>query len=304
MRRITAGTNDEGKRLDRFLLKLSAKLPSSAIYKALRKKQVKVNGKRITDGAFRLSAEDELELYFNDDWFADREKPLWADASGELSVIYEDAHILMMNKPAGLLSQGEGRTDCLENRMRAYLYRTGAFRPEEEQTFLPSLCHRIDRNTSGLVIGAKDAEGLREMNRLIRTRKLRKFYRCELESEPPQKQGEIVGFLYKDEKNRRMIFSENSHPGAVACHTRYRVLRGGTPAQVEAELLTGRTHQIRAGFAYLGCPLVGDVKYGAMRRKEYQHLHAVLIRFETEIAGCLSYLGGREFLCSDRKEET
>lgn len=303
MKRMTVGTNDNGRRLDRFLLKVTDGVPESAIYKVLRKKRIKVNGKRVTDGGFRISAGDELELYLEDAWFGQQHKQMWDSVPNRLRVVYEDAHIIIMNKPSGLLSQAEDGADCLENRMRGYLCRTGVFHPTEEQTFLPSLCHRIDRNTSGLVIGAKDGESLREMNRLIRTRKLRKFYRCELETEPSAQQGEIIGWMYKDEKSRKMLFSEKERPGAAKCHTRYRVLRGGVPAQVEAELLTGRTHQIRAGFAHIGCPLVGDVKYGAKRQKGYQHLHAARILFDAELGGCLDDLSGREFTCFERKEE-
>ena len=210
-------------------------------------------------------------------------------------MVYEDAHILVMDKPSGMLSQAE-EEESLEGHMRAYLYLKGEFDPKRDETFLPSLCHRIDRNTSGLVIGAKDAQSLRILNEKIRERQIRKFYLLETEGTPQEQNGEISGWLKKNEKSRRMEFTDEKTTGAVYCRTRYRVLKSGKQALIEAELLTGRTHQIRAGFARLGCPLVGDVKYGAAKTKNgYQHLTAyrLLFDFATD-AGILEYLRGKE----------
>ena len=207
-----------------------------------------------------------------------------------------------MDKPSGLPSQSDGETPSLESHMRAHLYQSGAYRPETETAFVPSLCHRIDRNTAGLVIGAKDAESLRIMNQKIRDREVEKFYLCLTEGTPQPPNGEIRGYLYKDEAMRKMIFSENPVPHGSACHTVYRVLRPGAQALVEAKLLTGRTHQIRAGFAHLHHPLLGDVKYGAKKdgKRQFQHLLAyrLVFRFSTD-SGCLSYLDQKEFV-SDR----
>lgn len=295
MKTITVGKNEQGQRLDRLLTKLLANAGQGEVYKSLRKKKVKVNGKRITDGALRLNQGDVLELYINDEFFAAEETPYWQTLSPQLSVVYEDAHILVMDKPAEMLSQAENEAS-LEGHMRAYLYQKGEFDPKAEHTFLPSLCHRIDRNTNGLVIGAKDAESLRILNQKIRDREIQKFYRCETHGTPEPPWGEITGWLKKDEAKQKMVFLSQETPGAVFCHTRYRVLRPGKTALVEAELLTGRTHQIRAGFARLGCPLLGDVKYGAPKETgRYQHLTSCRLVFAfTTDSGCLDYLKGKE----------
>ncbi len=300
MREFTAKKNDHGMRLDKFLSKVMPEAGQGLIYKSLRKKRIKVNGKRITDGSLRLGEGDHLEVYCNDELFVITEK---SDATPifqhMLRVVYEDEHIIVMNKPSGLPSQGEPGEDSLETEMRAYLIKKGDYHPEIENTFRPSLCHRIDRNTSGMVIGAKDAESLRILNQKIKDKEIRKFYLCETHGTPEPEIGEITGWLSKDEKNRRMLFSETKVPGATSCRTLYRVLKPGKIATIEAELLTGRTHQIRAGFAHLGHPLVGDVKYGAPKddKGSYQHLisYRILFDFRND-SGCLSYLNGKEII--------
>lgn len=298
MKRITVGANDKEQRLDKFLQKLLPDAPQSVIYKSLRKKRIKCNSKRVTDGATRLQEGDVLELYINDDFFAkDNKKAIWQELIPILEVVYEDEHIIVMKKTSGMPSQGGEDEVSLEAHMRAYLYNKGEYNPEKENSFLPSLCHRIDRNTSGLVIGAKDAESLRVLNQKVRDKEIRKFYLCEVEGELMPDKGEISGWLLKEEKTRKMIFSDKQIKGASECRTRYKVLKGGEVSLVEAELLTGRTHQIRASFSHIGHPLVGDVKYGAKKTKskDFQHLvsYRLIFDFSTD-SGCLEYLKGRE----------
>lgn len=298
MKTFTIGPNDQNQRLDKFMKKVMPSAASGTVYQSLRKKKVKVNGKRVTDGALRLSSGDRLELYINDEFFEKESTPsLWQTLSPRLSVVYEDAHILIMNKPAGMLSQSESE-ESLESHMRAYLYRKGEFDPSCEHTFLPSLCHRIDRNTDGLVIGAKDAESLRILNQKIRDKEIVKFYLCQTEGTPDPETGELSGWLKKNENRQKMEAADKDTPGAVFYQTRYRVLKPGSIALVEAELLTGRTHQIRAGFAALGCPLKGDIKYGAKQTSQrFQHLTAYRLVFTfTTDAGCLDYLNGKEII--------
>lgn len=298
MKTFTIGANDQNLRLDKFLFKVMPSAASGTVYQSLRKKKVKVNGKRVTDGALRLCIGDMLELYISDEFFdAKGPVPLWQTLIPRLSVIYEDSHVLIMNKPAGMLSQSDTE-ESLETHMRAYLYRNGSFDPQKEHTFLPSLCHRIDRNTDGLVIGAKDAESLKILNQKIRDKEIRKFYLCQTEGTPQPEVGELSGWLKKNEFKQKMESAEPNSSGALFYQTRYRVLKPGKTALVEAELLTGRTHQIRAGFASLGYPLVGDIKYGAgQASKRFQHLTAYRLIFAfTTDAGCLNELNGKEIL--------
>ena len=301
MKEFIIGKNDKDLRLDKFLSKVMASAGQGIIYKSLRKKKIKVNGKRVTDGSLRICEGDRLEIYCNDDLFLVTEstKPITPILNHPLFVLYEDEHIIVMNKPSGLPSQAEPGEDSLEAEMRDYLIRKGDFDPKRENTFLPSLCHRIDRNTSGAVIGAKDAESLRILNQKIKDKEIRKFYLCETQGTPEPQTGEIIGYLKKDEKQRKMVFFENKVPDSLSCHTRYRVLKPGDIATVEAEILTGRTHQIRAGFSHLGHPLVGDVKYGAKKdgRNTFQRLVAYKLVFDfTTESGCLSYLTGKEII--------
>lgn len=297
MKTFIAGNNEENQRLDRFLSKVMPSAAMGTVYQSLRKKKVKVNGKRITDGAYRLCAGDRLELYISDEFFEDeRAVPLWQTLTPRLDVVYEDTHILIANKPAGMLSQSDTE-ESLEAHLRAYLMQKGSFDPKTEHTFLPSLCHRIDRNTDGLVIAAKDAESLRILNRKIKQREIRKFYLCQTEGTPNPKVGELRGWLKKNEAKQKMEPAKADTPGAVYVQTRYRVLSEGSVATVEAEILTGRTHQIRAGFASVGCPLVGDRKYGAKQTSQrFQHLTAYRLVFAfREDAGCLNGLNGKTF---------
>ena len=305
MRTFTIGLNDSNQRLDRFMSKILPCASQGIIYKSLRKKKIKVNGRRITDGSLRLQQDDILELYVNDEYFGAEKRRFWTELKPKLSVVYEDEHIMVMDKPSGMLSQAEGNKESLEAYMRAYLYKNGEF-DEASKTFVPSLCHRIDRNTSGLIIGAKDAESLRVLNQKIRSREIKKFYLCETEGTPEPESGEICGWIQKNETERKMIFIDHEAPDAVPCRTAYRVLRSGANALVEAELLTGRTHQLRAGFAYMGHPLVGDVKYGAAKngQRQFQHLTAYKLVFSfVTSGGILEYLNGREFSLTEKLQE-
>lgn len=300
MKKIVAGANDAGQRLDKLLSKLCHSAPKSLIYKWIRKKRVKINGKK-ADGAYFVCEGDVLELYINDEFFEDKtEIPPFLTAAADLEIAYEDENILVLKKPSGLTAHSpiEGGGDCLLNRVLAYLYQKGEYSPQKESVFRPALCNRIDRNTSGLVIAAKNAAALRGINEKIRSREIRKLYLLRTVSPVSPKEGVIRGFIIKDEAKRRVYFSEKAVSGGVRAETKYRSL-GGT--LVEAELLTGRTHQIRASFAYLGYPLEGDVKYGAPKNQKssYQALCAYKIIFDfSSPAGCLEYLRGKEITVS------
>ena len=295
MKQIVINKNDEGQRLDAFLGKLLKDAPKSLIYKWIRKKRLKVNGKKC-EISYRLTEGDELSLYINDEFFHDAPPPTAFKKDVELKVVYEDENILIADKKKGLSSQPDKNSngESLVEYIRSYLFYKGEYNPEEENTFAPQLCHRIDKNTEGLVIAAKNAHALRIINEKIREREIRKFYLLRAEGEFKEREGIIEGFTKKDEKTNTVSFSFTPEDGAKRAVTRYQVLDGG---YVLAELETGRSHQIRASFAKIGHPLVGDVKYGAKktRSKTYQQLTSAKLIFDFKTdAGILNYLKGKE----------
>ena len=297
MREFVIDKNGDGQRLDKFMMRVMPSVGQGGVYKALRKKKVRVNGKH-TDGAYRLTSGDLVQMYISDDFFESAEVELpWMSAPVELAVVYEDENILVADKPSGMPSQAsDASEDSLESRVRSYLYKKGEVDLNAQPPFVPSLCHRIDRNTAGLVIAAKNAAALRIINQKIKDREIRKFYLCETARAPEPKSGTISGMLVRDGRSRKMIFCDKQRADAAYCETVYRTIKAGSPALVEAELMTGRTHQIRACFSHIGCPLVGDVKYGARKTdgNEYQHLTAykLIFNFKTD-AGALEYLNGK-----------
>lgn len=305
MREFVIGKNDAEQRLDKFLTKLCPSMPQTMLYKSLRKDCVRVNGKHIKDGAFRLSEGDELKLFLKDEFFERKASDdAYLRADTDIDIIYEDENIILVNKKAGVCvhADDDGNENTLIDRIKGYLYKKGEYIPEKENTFTPSLCNRLDRNTSGIVIAAKNAEALRVMNQKIKDREMTKLYLCAAYGIFEKKQGELRGFLFKDEKEKRVYISDNSKPGTKTIITRYRVLKEKNKLSlVEVDLITGRTHQIRAHLAYAGHPLVGDGKYGNNKiNKEFgmttQALCAYRLIFEfTTAAGELEYLNGRSF---------
>lgn len=307
MRTVTAGGNDAGMRLDRFLTKMFYGVSGGMIYKWLRKKRVKVNGKK-ADGAYRLAEGDILELYINDEFFAEADEkktdiPSYLEKSSEIRVAYEDENILIADKPSGLSAHSPygTETDCLLYRVRAYLYKKGEFDPGRENSFAPALCNRIDRNTSGLVIAAKNAAALREINEKLRGREIEKYYILRTEGVMRPSEGILEGYILKDEKTHSVKFFRSEVKGAKRALTEYRVLDNA--GYVEARLLTGRTHQIRASFAAAGHPLRGDVKYGAKKNGggDFQELRAYRLVFNFKTPSeHIGYLGGRTVEISKR----
>lgn len=296
--------NDSQQRVDKFLQKAVPRLPKSLLYKSIRLKKIKLNGKRC-EISTRLCVGDTLSLYLNDEFF----EPLTQDtafysAPVQLEVVYEDENLLLVNKPAGLVvhESDDEAVDTLINRIQHYLFQKGEYQPVQENSFRPALCNRIDRNTSGIVIAAKNAATLRVMNQKIKDRELKKLYLCILHGTLERKSGTLTGYLRKDsEKNQVTIYS-SARPGAKTILTKYRILeetRSFSLAQVE--LLTGRTHQIRAHFAWIGHPLLGDTKYGTSRQNQatghhFQALCAYKLVFEfTTDAEHLEYLNHHEF---------
>ncbi len=304
MKEFTIGPNDAGQRLDRFLAKAVPLLPASLAQKYIRLKRIKLGGKRVERDT-RLNAGDVLQLYINDEFFdKPREDNAYLTvANPRLIIVYEDEHILLVDKRSGLAVHPHdgaeyGRT--LIDHIQSYLYQKREWRPREENSFTPALCNRIDRNTGGIVIAAKTAEALRVMNQKIKDRELDKRYLAIVEGTPKPTVGSLKGYLFKDAKKNRVFVSDTPQPGAKSCQTNYRVLASRNDLSlVECELITGRTHQIRAQFAHAGHPLLGDGKYGKLDKRfdrNYQALYSYKLTFDfTTDAGSLEYLNGKSF---------
>ena len=309
MKEFTIGRNDAGQRLDRWLAKTMPLLPGPLAQKYIRLKRVKVNG-RGSKRDVRLSEGDVLQLYINDEFF-DRPTPENAFLSlyqPRLNILYEDGHIMLLDKRPGLVVHPDEneRVNTLLTHIQAYLYQKKEWSPYWENSFAPALCNRIDRNTGGIVIAAKTAEGLRVMNQKIKDRELTKLYLCVVRGRMSPPEGRLEGYLFKDEVKKQVYVRKRPEPGAKIAITDYRTLavKDGL-SLVECDLITGRTHQIRAQFAAAGHPLLGDGKYGSERenRKYGRHGQALYsyklaFRFTTG-AGPLEPLNGRAFQVED-----
>lgn len=307
MREYYITKNDSGQRLNKFLEKAVPLLSGGMMHKYLRLKRIKVNNKR-TEAAYKLVEGDSVQLYLNDEYFdAPKEEEAFRRIkTPRVRVVYEDEHILLADKAPGMVVHADehGDTDTLIAHIQAYLFQSGAWNPDDAASFAPALCNRIDRNTGGIVIAAKTAEALRILNQKIRDRELDKRYLAVVEGTPRPETGVLKGYLFKDAVKNRVFVTDTPQKGAKTCETRYRTLtkRGGL-SLVECELITGRTHQIRAQFAHAGHPLLGDGKYGKLdphADRRYQALYSYRLTFcFTTDAGVLAPLNGRSFQAAD-----
>lgn len=292
MQEITVGKNDANQRIDKFLTKKYKNLPVSMLYKLIRKKKITLNRKRVKEN--QIINEGDLILIFAPDDVLSLSAPKKSVAKAEITVAYEDENILIVDKESGLLvhsdTQEEG--DTLIDRITAYLIEKGEFIPENENSFAPALCNRIDRNTEGLVIAAKNAQALREMNDIIKERKLEKIYLAAVHGIPSPKNGEIKLKLEKN-ANENIVRVSNSSKNAKLAITRYRTVaisRNRELSLLEIELITGRTHQIRASFAHIGNPLLGDGKYAINKKdREMGYKSQALCAYSITFKGCKSY---------------
>lgn len=308
MKKYIINKNDSEKRVDSFVLKVTKGLPKSLLYKFLRLKKIKLNRKRC-QGNEVLKEGDVLELYINDEFFEETKVEPILKAPTDFKPIYEDENIVLLFKKAGLLchSGNEKGLPSLVDMLKGYLFSKGEYNPAEESSFSPALCNRLDRNTSGIVIGAKNAMALREVNRKISEGKLKKLYLCLVYGKIEKEQGEINLFIKKTENEQTVKVSKTEKKGYKKAITLYKVVNYNKEKDVsllEINLITGRTHQIRASLDFIGHTLVGEKKYIKSFPKspklknppKFQALCAYKIGFlKDDLESDLSYLDGKDF---------
>lgn len=305
MREFKIQKNDAGQRLDKFVSKVTTNLSGPLLYKYLRKKAIKVNSKK-QEISYRLQENDVVVLYINDEFFPGDRNHEFLKVLGryELSIVYEDENILLVDKQPGLIvhEDEEEKTHTLINYILAYLYQKGEYDPDKESSFTPALCNRIDKNTGGIVIAAKNAAAGREIYEIIKKRQVDKYYLALVHGKMPNPNDILHAYHKKDAKMNQVYISDHEQAGYKPIKTGYKVLHtNGKISLLEVHLYTGRTHQIRAHLAHISHPLVGDTKYGTKEKNiglpfAHQALYAYKLRFNiSDRESPLLYLNNKEF---------
>lgn len=304
MKEIIIAENDANQRVDKFLTKTFKCLPVSLMYKAFRKKDIKLNKKRCHP-EYKLQIGDVLNIYIKDEFLKPSAKYYdFMKAPIKLDIIYEDQNIMIINKKPGLLCHPDENYhfDSLIARVQHYLFDKNEFDPKNENSFSPSLVNRIDRNTGGIVIVAKNANSLRILNSKLKNHEIQKFYICIVNGKLKKKQDILVDYLEKNESKNKVFISKTPTKNSKIIKTKYEVISENKNfSLLNIELLTGRTHQIRAHMAFIGHPLLGDSKYGINKinretHYKYQALYSYKLKFNFSSSGDqLEYLNGKTF---------
>ena len=309
MQELHVTANEAGQRLDKLLAKFLNQAPKSFLYKMMRKKNIVLNGKKCT-GNEKLKQGDSIKLFFSDETIEKFSAGTYVTPKKEkinmLPIIYEDEQVLLMNKPVGVLSQKAKDSDVSAVEILInYLIETNQLSKEQFRTFHPSICNRLDRNTSGILVAGKTLPALQEMNRFFKERTIAKYYRCLVKGRVIKNEDYIKGYLVKDQKTNKVSITKKKAEEGVPIETEYCVIQSNDEVSLlEVHLITGKTHQIRAHLASIGHPIIGDYKYGdkqinEMYRQEYglksQLLHAYRLEMPSS-DGSLAYLNDKKFV--------